>query len=56
MEKVFVGFEVLTAVVMKSSVFWDITPCSPLKVNRCFGGTYRIHLQGGENTPRKKPA
>jgi hypothetical protein len=27
-----VGFEVLTAVVMKSSVFWDITPCSPLKV------------------------
>jgi hypothetical protein len=23
-----VGFEVLTAVVMKSSVFWDITPCS----------------------------
>jgi hypothetical protein len=21
------GFEVLTAVVMKSSVFWDITPC-----------------------------
>jgi hypothetical protein len=28
-----VGFEVLTAVVMKSSIFWDITPCSPLKVN-----------------------
>jgi hypothetical protein len=26
--------EVLTAVVMKSSVFWDITPCSPLSVNR----------------------
>jgi hypothetical protein len=32
--KIFVGFEVLTPVVMKSSVFWDITPCSPLKVNR----------------------
>jgi hypothetical protein len=29
-----VGFEVLTAVVMKSPIFWDITPCSPLKVNR----------------------
>jgi hypothetical protein len=28
-----VGFEVLTAVVMKSSIFWDITSCSPLKVN-----------------------
>jgi hypothetical protein len=22
------GFEALTAVVMESSVFWDITPCS----------------------------
>jgi hypothetical protein len=41
-----VGFEVLTAVVMKISIFWDITPCSPLKVNRRFGETYRLHLQG----------
>jgi hypothetical protein len=31
MKKHFVGSEILTAVVMKSSVFWDITPCSPLK-------------------------
>jgi hypothetical protein len=30
----------------KSSIFWDITPCSPLKVNRRFGGTCRLHLQG----------
>jgi hypothetical protein len=34
-----VGYEVLTATVMKSSTFMDITPCSPLKVNRRFGGT-----------------
>jgi hypothetical protein len=27
-----VGCEVLTAVVMKSSIFWDITSCSLLKV------------------------
>jgi hypothetical protein len=27
---------------MKSSIFWDITPCSPLNVNRHFGGTYRL--------------
>jgi hypothetical protein len=27
---VFVGFEVLTAVVMNSTIFWDITPCSLL--------------------------
>jgi hypothetical protein len=37
---IYVRFEVLTAVIMKGSIFWDITPCSPLKVNRCFGGTY----------------
>jgi hypothetical protein len=41
-----VGFEVLTAVVMKSTIFWDVTPCSPLKVNRCFGGTYGLHFHG----------
>jgi hypothetical protein len=29
-----VGFVVLTAMVMKNSVFWDITPYSPLKVHR----------------------
>jgi hypothetical protein len=32
-------FEVLTAVVMKSSIFWDIMPCSPLIVNRRFRAT-----------------
>jgi hypothetical protein len=34
-----VGSEVLTAVVMKSPIFWDKPPCSPLKVHRRFGGT-----------------
>jgi hypothetical protein len=29
----FVGFEVPAAVVMKHSTFWDITPCSPSRVN-----------------------
>jgi hypothetical protein len=46
MNREYVRFEVLTAVVMKSSIFWDITPCSPLKFSRHFGGTYRLHLQG----------
>jgi hypothetical protein len=41
-----VGSEVLTAVVMKSTIFWDITLCSPLSANLRFGGTYRPHLQG----------
>jgi hypothetical protein len=33
------------SVSMKSSIFWDITTCSPLKVNRRLGGTSRLHLQ-----------
>jgi hypothetical protein len=33
-----VRFEVLTVVAMKSCVLWNITPCSPVKVNRRFGG------------------
>jgi hypothetical protein len=31
-----VGSEVLTAVVMKCSVFWDITPCRTLQLPRAF--------------------
>jgi hypothetical protein len=30
---------------MKSTVFWDITPCSPFKVNWRFGGTCHFRLQ-----------
>jgi hypothetical protein len=41
---------------IKSTIFWDITPCGPLSVNRCFGGTYRLHLQGRKNKFSKKPA
>jgi hypothetical protein len=29
-----VGFEVLTAVVMESTIFWYITPYNPLKVSQ----------------------
>jgi hypothetical protein len=52
----FVGFEVFTAVVMKSVIFCDMKPCSPLSVNRRFGGTYRLHLHGLRNKFSKKPA
>jgi hypothetical protein len=45
-----VRFEVLTAVVVKSSIFWDITPCSPLSVNRRFGGTCRLHHLDNKQT------
>jgi hypothetical protein len=29
----------------KSPIFWDTTPCSPLEVNRRFGGTPRLRFQ-----------
>jgi hypothetical protein len=31
---------------MTITIFWDITPCSPLKVNRRFEVTYLLHIQG----------
>jgi hypothetical protein len=30
---------------VKSSIFWCVTECSPLKVNRHFGEISRLHLQ-----------
>jgi hypothetical protein len=45
----YVGSEVI------SYTIWDITPCSLLKVNRFFGGTCRLYLQGrGINQGRNK--
>jgi hypothetical protein len=40
-------------VVMKSIIFWDMTPCSLLSLNRRFGGTYHLHLQDRKNRFRK---
>jgi hypothetical protein len=28
-----------------STILWDITPCSLLKVGRHFGGAYHLHLK-----------
>jgi hypothetical protein len=39
----YVRFVVLTAVVIKIPIFWDITLCSPLKINLRFRGTCRLH-------------
>jgi hypothetical protein len=33
-------------VFSKGFIFWDITPCSPTKINRHFEGICRLHLQG----------
>jgi hypothetical protein len=32
---------------MQNFVFWNITLWIPIKINRRFGGTYLLHLQGG---------
>jgi hypothetical protein len=48
------GVEVLTTMVMKSTIFWDITQCRQLNVFRRFGGTYRLHLQSRKNKLSKK--
>jgi hypothetical protein len=45
-----------TTPALKSTIFWNITPRSPLSVNRRFGGTYRLNLQGRKNKFNKKPA
>jgi hypothetical protein len=42
----YVGFQVLTAMVAKSPIFWDTKPRSPKKVNRRFRWTSSLHLQG----------
>jgi hypothetical protein len=45
MKALFVGFEVLTSVVMKSSIFWGITMCSSLKFNRRFEEKCCVHFR-----------
>jgi hypothetical protein len=51
--KLLVGFQVLSAVVVKSPVFWDIMTRDPLKANELFGGTYCFHLQGRRINERR---
>jgi hypothetical protein len=46
--------EVLTAVVMKTSIFWDIIPCSPLKANQIFEGTSLPSTESKEKRNKRK--
>jgi hypothetical protein len=43
---ILIGSGVLAALIMKCYIFWNITPCIPLNINRRFRGTYRFYLQG----------
>jgi hypothetical protein len=40
--------------IIFSSIFWDITLYSPVMVNRRFGGTYVLDLQGRSQTKNQK--
>jgi hypothetical protein len=40
-----VGFEVPTAMLMKTTIFCSVTARSSVKVHWWFGRTYRLHLQ-----------
>jgi hypothetical protein len=48
-----VRFEVFTAVTMKNTVFWGVAPCRCSGLNRRFGGTYCLHLQGRKIRERR---
>jgi hypothetical protein len=52
LDNILTRFEVFTAVTMKKAVFWDVAPFR-YGVNRRFGGTYRLHLQGRREIIRK---
>jgi hypothetical protein len=39
-----IRFEVLTVVSIKSTVFWNVVPCSLVEVYKLIGGTYCVHL------------
>jgi hypothetical protein len=36
----------LMSVTKKSTIFWNVTPCSSVKYHVRFGGIYYLHLQG----------
>jgi hypothetical protein len=48
------GFEAVTTMTAKISVFYDMTPCSPLKVIRSFKEIYRLHFQGRRISQARK--
>jgi hypothetical protein len=46
--RIYIRFEVFTAVTKKNAVYWDVTLCSSCN-NLRFLGTYRLHHQGDKN-------
>jgi hypothetical protein len=46
-----IGFEVLTALAMMSSIFWDITPCDLFENQLTFRGNIPRSSSGSKNKP-----
>jgi hypothetical protein len=38
---------ILSAVTLKITIVWDVTPSSLVEIYRCFGATCCFHLQDG---------
>jgi hypothetical protein len=36
---------------LKTTVFWDIAPCSLVEIDRRFGGAYSLHHNGNDGGP-----
>jgi hypothetical protein len=47
------GFEFLTLVTMKNTVFWIVAPCNFVRA-RLVGGTYCFHLYGQRVSKSRK--
>jgi hypothetical protein len=41
-----IGTIFASSILLKNTLFWDVTPCSLLKISRHFGGKYSLNLQG----------
>jgi hypothetical protein len=39
--------------ILKNAVFWGVAPCRCSGLNRRFGGSYRLHLQGRKISERR---
>jgi hypothetical protein len=45
--------EITKVQTLKNAVFWDVEPCG-LIINRRFGGTCRLRLQGRRNIAKEE--
>jgi hypothetical protein len=52
--KCFLGFEVVTPVIAKNSLFWNVMPCNLFKVSGHL--EEYISFSGSKNKPSKEPA